>query len=136
MNYLLLTLVTMVLLGVHYFLVKVISPHISGPVIALAGGVSFFPIILAYLYFTRTPLMPEQKIYLWYAILIGVPMAIGVLTLYIAIGKGPVSVVMPVYGLNAMVTALLGILILHEPITIKKGFGIVLAVIAIVLLSR
>ena len=63
-------------------------------------------------------------------------MAIAILTLYLAIAKGPVSVVMPIYGLNAMVTALLGILVLHEPVTIPKVAGLVLAVVAIVLLSR
>jgi len=136
MNYLPLALITMVGLGIHYFLAKLISPHISSPVIALLGGAIFFPLVFAYIYFTKTPIMPEQKVYIGYAILIGIPMAIAILTLYLAIAKGPVSVVMPIYGLNAMVTALLGIVILHEPVTIPKIAGLVLAVVAIVLLSR
>jgi len=136
MNYLPLALITMVGLGVHYFLAKLISPHISSPAIALLGAVVYFPIILAYIYFTKTPIMPEQKIYVLYAILIAIPMAIAVLSLYIAIAKGPVSVVMPIYGLNAMVTVVLGIIVLHEPVTAPKVAGLVLAVAAIVLLSR
>ena len=136
MNYLPLALITMVLLGVHYFLAKVISPHINSSVIALLSAVVYLPIVLGYIYFTKTPIMPEQKVYFWYAILIGIPMAIAILTLYMAIAKGPVSVVMPIYGLNAMVTALLGILILHEPVTVPRVLGLVLAVAAIVLLSR
>ena len=136
MNYLPLALITMVGLGVHYFLAKLISPHISSPVIALISGAVFFPVVLGYIYFTKTPIMPEQKIYVLYAILIAIPMAIAVLTLYLAIERGPVSVVMPIYGLNAMVTVLLGIIVLHEPVTIPKIAGMVLAVIAIVLLSR
>jgi transporter family protein len=63
-------------------------------------------------------------------------MTVAVLTLYMAIAKGPVSVVMPIYGLNAMITALLGILVLHEPVSVPKVLGLVLAVVAIVLLSR
>jgi len=136
MGYLPLALITMVGLGVHYFLAKLISPHISSPAIALLGAVVYFPIILAYIYFTKTPIMPEQKIYVLYAILIAIPMAIAVLSLYIAIAKGPVSVVMPIYGLNAMVTVVLGIIVLHEPVTAPKVAGLVLAVAAIVLLSR
>ena len=136
MNYLPLALITMVGLGVHYFLAKLISPHISSPVIAFIGGAVYFPVVLGYIYFTKTPIMPEQKIYVLYAILIAIPMAIGVLTLYLAIDRGPVSVVMPIYGLNAMVAALLGIIVLHELVTIPKIVGMVLAVIAIVLLSR
>lgn len=136
MGYLPLVLITMVGLGAHYFLAKLISPHIASPVIALLGAVVFFPLVFAYIYFTKTPIMPEQKVYVGYAILIGIPMAIAILTLYLAIAKGPVSVVMPIYGLNAMVTALLGILVLHEPVTATKVTGLVLAVAAIVLLSR
>ena len=136
MNYLPLALITMVGLGVHYFLAKLISPHISSSVIAFISGAVYFPIVLGYIYFTKTPIMPEQKIYVLYAILIAIPMAIAVLTLYLAIERGPVSVVMPIYGLNAMVTVLLGIIVLHEPVTVPKIVGMVLAVIAIVLLSR
>jgi len=136
MNYVTLALITMVGLGIHYFLAKLISPHISSPVIALLGGAIFFPLVFAYIYFTKTPIMPEQKVYIGYAILIGIPMAIAILTLYLAIARGPVSVVMPIYGLNAMVTAVLGIIVLHEPVTIPKVAGLVLAVVAIVLLSR
>ena len=136
MNYVTLALITMVGLGIHYFLAKLISPHIPSPVIALLGGAIFFPLVFAYIYFTKTPIMPEQKVYIGYAILIGIPMAIAILTLYLAIAKGPVSVVMPIYGLNAMVTVILGIIVLHEPVTIPKVAGLVLAVVAIVLLSR
>ena len=136
MGYLPLALITMVLLGVHYFLAKLLSPHVAGSVIALAAGVIYFPIILGYIYFTKTPIMPDQKIYWWYAVLIGLPMTVAVLTLYMAIARGPVSVVMPIYGLNAMITALLGILVLHEPVSVPKVLGLVLAVVAIVLLSR
>jgi len=136
MSYLPLALITMVFLGLHYFLAKIISPHVSAPVIAIAGGVSYFPLMFAYIYFAKLPFIPEQTTYWWYAVLIGIPMSIGVLTLYLAIARGPVSVVMPIYGLNAMITALLGILFLHEPVTAPKVSGIILAVAAIVLLSR
>ena len=136
MNYLSLVLITLVLLGVHYFLAKIISPHIAGSVIALAGCIVMIPVILAYIYFTKTPIIPEQKIYLGYALLIAVPAAIGILTLYMAIGRGPVSVVMPIYGLNGMMTAFLGILFLREAVSMERVLGLVFAVAAIMLLSR
>jgi len=136
MNYLTLALITMVLLGAHYFLAKVISPHVSSSVIALATCIVGIPIILAYIYLTKTPIIPEQKLYLGYAFLIGVPLAIALITLYMAIARGPISVVMPVYALNAMIVALLGILFLHESVSIEKVVGLVLAASAIVLLSR
>jgi transporter family protein len=126
----------MVLFGIHYFFVKIISPNINSASIAIAGGLVYFLAMFVYLYFTKTPLMPEQQIYWWYAVIIGIPMAIGVLTIYLAVARGPLSVVMPIYGLNAMVTAVLGIIFLHEPLSVPKVFGLVFAVAAIVLLSR
>jgi transporter family protein len=136
MNYLPLALITMVLLGLHYFLAKIISPHMSSTMIALIACVVCVPVLVAYIYFAREPVIPEQKIYLFYAILIGVPLAIGILTIYIALARGPVSVVMPIYGLNAMVTVLLGIVFLHEAVSVPKVLGLILAVAAIILLSR
>lgn len=136
MGYLPLVLITMALLGVHYFLAKLISPHVTSPVIALTSCVVCIPILFAYIYFTSTPFIPENRLYLGYAFLIGIPLAIGILTLYMAIGRGPVSIVMPIYGLNAMITVALGILILHESLSPQRGIGVALAVVAIVLLSR
>ncbi|MBI4286736.1 MAG: EamA family transporter [Chloroflexi bacterium] len=136
MSYLVLALLTMVFLGLHYFLAKVISPHISGPVIAFAGALVYLPGLYLYIYFTKLPIIPAQPIYWWYAILIAVPMTVGAITLYMAIQKGPLSIVMPIYALNAMVVALLGILILHEPVSVPKVIGLVLAFAAIILLSR
>ncbi len=136
MNYLPLAITTMLLFGTHYFLVKLISPHIASPIIAFLGSVVVVPIVLTYIYFTGTPFVPQQKVYLLYALLIAIPLAIGILALYMAIDKGPVSVVMPIYGLNGMMTAFLGILILRESVTVERVLGLVLAVAAIVLLSR
>ena len=79
--------------------------------------------------------MPKRKIYLLYVVLISIPLAVAILTLYMAIDLGPISVVMPIYGLNAMLTALLGIVILRESITKGRLIGAFAAVGAIVLLS-
>jgi len=136
LDYILLAIIAMVLLGIHYFLVKLISPHVTGPTVAFLNCFIIVPTIYAYIYFTDTPFVPEQKIFLGYTFLIVVLLAIGVLTLYMAIQRGPVSVVMPIYGLNAMITAILGILILQEMVTVERVLGLVLAMAAVVLLSR
>ena len=136
MNYLPLAFITMVFLGVHYFLVKLLSRHVSGVVIAFWGSSVVALVLVAYIYFTGTPVIPGQKIYLVYALLISIPLAVAILTLYMAIDRGPISVVMPIYGLNAMLTALLGIVILRESVTVAKVIGLVLAMTAVVLLSR
>ena len=126
----------MVLIGVHYFLVKLISPRVTSPTVAFLSCFLTAPVIYAYIYFTETPFVPEQEIYLGYTFLIVVLLAIAVLTLYMAIQRGPVSVVMPIYGLNAMITALLGILFLQEAVSVEKVLGLILAIAAVVLLRR
>ena len=136
MDYLPLALIAMVLIGVHFFLVKLISSHITGPTVAFLGCFLTAPAVYAYIYFTDTPFVPEYEIYLGYTFLIVVLLAIAVLTLYMAIQRGPVSVVMPIYGLNAMITALLGMSFLHEAVSVEKVLGLVLAIAAIVLLCR
>jgi uncharacterized membrane protein len=47
-----------------------------------------------------------------------------------------VLVVMPVYGLNSLITAFLSILILQETISVEKVLGLIFAVAAIILLRR
>ena len=136
MDYLILSIIAMAFLGIHFFLVKLISSHVTGPTVLLLGGLLFIPILVAYIYFTDTHFIPEQIIYLVCAFLIGVLQTIGVLTLYIAIQRGPLSVVMPIFGLNAVITAILGVLVLHEMVSLERVLGIIFAMAAIVLLRR
>ena len=136
MDYMPLTLIAMLFIGIHYFLVKLISPQVSGPAVGLLSCVLVIPVMYAFIYFTGTPIIPEQPVYLGYVFLIVLLLAIGVLTLYMAIQRGPVLVVMPVYGLNTVITAFLSILFLHETVSLEKALGLVLAIGAIILLRR
>ena len=121
--------------GVYYFLVKILSIHIASPVIALISNAVALLVIYSYIYFTKAPILPKPKIYIVYSLIVAVPVSIGILFLYLAIERGPVSIVMPIIGINSMVAVLLGISILRERVTIRKGLGVLLAVAAIVLLS-
>ena len=136
LDYLLLAIVTMILFGVHFFLVKLISRHVTGSTVAFFVQLLIVPVLFFYIYFTHTPFLPEQKIYLGYTLLISLLMAIGIITLYIAIQRGPVSIVIPIFSLNAIITAILGILILEEAVTVEKILGLVLSIAAIILITR
>jgi transporter family protein len=136
LDYLLLAIMAMILLGVHYFLVKLISRHVTGPTVAFFAQLLIVPVLYLYIHFTDTRILPEQTIYLGYTFLISLLLAIGIITLYMAIQRGPVSIVLPIYSLNAIITAILGILILEEAITVEKILGLVLAIAAIILLTR
>ena len=135
MSYLLLAFLSMSFIGVYYFLVKILSEHIPSPIIALISNAVALLVILSYVYFTKAPILPHRKKYVVYSLIISLPLAIGLIALYLAIEGGPVSIVIPIMGINSMVAVLLGFSILREKVTVRKGLGVLLAVSAIILLS-
>ena len=65
----------------------------------------------------------------------GVACAFGYFFFYRALIKGEASAVIPISSLYIVVSAILAIAFLHEPLTVKKVLGILSAITAIVLLS-
>lgn len=63
----------------------------------------------------------------------GIFLAIGILSYYRALASGPVSVVTPIYGLFLVGSSVLSVLFLDDSLTLQKGAGIVLAVVAVYL---
>jgi transporter family protein len=74
-----------------------------------------------------------------YALTLGIAavvLASSIFAYYRALSLGPASAVVPIFALNLAVAALLGFFVLDEPIRAHRVAGIVLAGIAVVLLSR
>jgi transporter family protein len=136
LDYLTPALIAMTLLGVHFFLVKLLSQQVPGRIIVFFGQVIIVPVLVVYIYVTGTSFQIGEVIYLVYALLASLLLSVGIIALYVSIQKGPVSIVIPVFSLNAVVAAVLGILFLEEVVTIEKVIGIGLATAAIMLLSR
>lgn len=65
----------------------------------------------------------------------GVCLAVGILAYYRALALGPVNVVVPIFGMFIVTSALAGAVLLDEPLTLQKGAGVVLAVVAVVLVT-
>ncbi|WP_435153222.1 EamA family transporter [Haladaptatus sp. DFWS20] len=63
----------------------------------------------------------------------GVSLAIGILAYYRALSTGPVSIVVPIFGLFIATSSLIGIMFLDEPFTARKVAGIGFALAAIYL---
>lgn len=61
----------------------------------------------------------------------GFALTVGILAYYQALANGPVSVVVPVFGMFIVTSSILSILILNESFTLRKGLGIVFAGLAI-----
>ena len=65
----------------------------------------------------------------------GVFCALGYLFFYRALIKGEASAVIPISSMYIMVVVVLAVVVMHEPLTIKKVLGVLSAVTAIILLS-
>lgn len=63
----------------------------------------------------------------------GIALAVGIVAFYRALAAGPVSVVVPIFGLFIATSSIVGVLVLEEPVTLRKGLGITLAVVAVYL---
>jgi transporter family protein len=65
----------------------------------------------------------------------GIALVIGILAYYRALALGPVSVVVPVFGMFIVTSSAVGMAFLDEAVTARKVAGIGLAVVAVYLTS-
>jgi len=70
------------------------------------------------------------------AVLSGLAAGVASVLFYVAIRRGPASVVMPVTGMYILIPALLGYVVLKEPVTVPHALGLVCAGLAVFLLTR
>jgi transporter family protein len=63
----------------------------------------------------------------------GICLAVGIVAYYRALSTGPVSVVVPIFGLFLVGSSVVGIAFLDEALTARKAVGIALAVVAVFL---
>ena len=134
MDYLTMTLLSMVLIGFNTFAVKLVSQNLPPALILVAkfgiGVVGLF----FYLHYSKIPLVWNK--YILYGCLIGAWWSAIMVLYYTAIARGPLSVVIPLFNMNLIIPAILGFVFLNEAITISKILGLVFACLAVVLLTR
>jgi bacterial/archaeal transporter family protein len=65
----------------------------------------------------------------------GVALVVAVVFYFLALSEGPVSVVVPIFGMFIIGGAVLGLIFLHEPLTLRKALGIILAVVSSYLIA-
>ena len=70
-----------------------------------------------------------------FAIGAGMALVIAVVFYFLALSEGPTSVVVPIYGMFIVGGAVLGLVLLHEPLTLRKALGILLAAVSIYLIA-
>ena len=66
----------------------------------------------------------------------GLLVSVAIIAFYIALSRGPVSVVVPIFAMNFAVAATLGFLLLREPVTAARMAGVALGAVSLYLLTR
>ncbi len=134
MDYLTMTLLSMVLIGFNTFAVKLVCQGLPPALLLVTKfGIGVIGLFI-YLSYTKVPLVWNK--YVLYGCLIGVWWS-GIMVLYYtAIARGPLSIVIPIFSLNLIIPAILGFIFLHEPVTASKVLGLIFACVALVLLTR
>ena len=138
MNYTTGALIGMVSYGVTVVLLKMsfrtILPEVVlvvTNVILVAGGAAFMVYrgesLLEQVGWSRSML---------YILAAGATLTVGIAAYYIALSRGPASVVTPIFAMNFAVASILGMLFLNEAVNAQKLAGLALACGAIVLLTR
>ena len=133
-KYLLFAIIALFGFGFHDFFVKLLSVHMPAALIAGIAGIVGGVCILVYALVQG--MVPQADKFTLYAGLIGLLFGISYAAYVMAIAKGPLSVAMPVVAMWFLVAAMLGIIFLHEGITVTKIIGIAMAGGAIFLLTR
>lgn len=129
-------LIVILLWGIWGFAAKVAISDIGLQAIFWISVISDILIVLYLLISNQFfPLRLEEK-GIMYSIISGITGGIAIILFYILLKKYHASIVLPLTSLYPVVVVILGILILKEKITYLNGIGVVLALIAIYLLSK
>lgn len=96
--------------------------------------ISFWSIIfLSFFLFFRKNLMINK--YVIYSVPVGLVSLVAIIAFYKALKLGPSSVVLPLTNMYVILPVLFGFVVLKEPITMVRVFGIVFAILAAVFLT-
>jgi uncharacterized membrane protein len=133
MNYTIYSLIALIFWGIWAYLCKVLTKHLSTELLAFYTTLGSLIAITIYTLF-RTKIILNA--YTGWAMLTGISAMVATFAFYVALAKGPASVVVPWTGLYIIIPVILGFIFLSEPITINHIFGIIFAIASIFFLSR
>ena len=131
-QYILYAIIAMIFYGIAAIFYKIASPHIDSYSLTFITA-SFMALVafVAWIFASKTITMQGFG---WSA-LGGIIAGIGLLVFIIAVGLGDVSIATGIRGMSVAVTALIAIIFLSEKITVPHTIGLILAIVAIWLLS-
>jgi len=134
MDWLMLSIVTIVTVGIVGFFLKLAFKYSNWTEIYVVYNATMFALSLL-VYVSQRPPISVGSPGFNYALTAGIMMAVGTIALYLAIQGGKAIVVIPLTSLYPVVTIVLSYFILHEEISLVKGLGVILALVALILIA-
>ncbi|MBM3943758.1 MAG: DMT family transporter [SAR202 cluster bacterium] len=132
--WLIFAILALALWGVWGIFPKLATSYLSPASVMVYEGIGHMVVVIATLaYLGFRPEVQAKGIA--FAVLAGFVGTVGSLVFLFAISKGKASVVVPLTALYPLVTIVLALVLLHEPLTWKQGLAIVFALAALVLFS-
>ncbi len=116
--------------GVWGFLTKLSADRVPWQTMMI-----FYAVSALIIGFLAKPSLPSGDIPHAWGLLAGFACAVGFLYFYIAMSRGPASVVIPLTSMYLAPASILAFLFLSEPVTLKKVLGILCAAAAVLLLA-
>jgi transporter family protein len=117
-------------------LMKVALTDIPSEVaLVVANGVLVGVVGVAVVVTDSEPLAYATHPKMVYVLVAGVCLAVGIYAYYRALALGPVSIVVPVFAMFIVTSSVIGVLFLDEVLTVRRGLGIALGVVAIYLVA-
>ncbi len=120
--------------GLWGFLPKITVQYIdpkSAVIYEVLGGIILAVIVSFVLKFH----IATNPIGIYLAVITGIVGFFGSLLFFYAVSRGPLTIVVTLSALYPVLSIVLAMLFLNETITIKQGFGIIFAVVAMILLG-
>lgn len=128
-------LLSLLFWGLWGFFSKVAANHLSGWAIFLYE-VPVYGLIAVLVWWLWQPEMAGHRVGAWMAALAGLCGGLGLICFLQALTGRQASVIVPLTSLYPVITALLSVLILREQPSMSQWLGILLALLAVWLLSR
>ncbi len=132
MDYRLLSVLALVLWGAWGFLAKIVSSSVSPQNLAFWSTIATVIPVAAFAFTDSTGRWTRP-----HPLALGAGLAYGLALVFffVALRRGPASVVVPLSGMYILVPAVLGFIFLKEPLTLPHVLGLTCAGLAVLFLS-
>lgn len=138
MHYLTLSLLALACYSLVAPMIKLATQHGAPPLVAVVVTNTILVLTSLALSWSRgIPLgvsLPARPLGLLLAA--GILLGLSVSAYYVALSKGPISVVVPIFGLFIVSSSIAGVFLFGEKLTTSRFLGILCALAAIYLVSR